>query len=245
MTIRQTVCYTLFWSKVLLSLSACTLAWGYIIEKAFTLHKIAQFTSKWTPRYIPHIGDCTAETNIGMARLEPPDGFMYVGFHIDWKINGDGTMPRDTVPLFGGRKASIFNAFYTMNAANENSFDKKTMMWHAHATAEQGALMEITMEPVNSYSNSYSRTLLYPLYTTLSNVHYFISNLKVVDPNTISDAILIDFADTLADINLKLGVPVLLRWGHEMNGDWTTYGGRPLAFKSRYYYLKCIIFILS
>jgi hypothetical protein len=36
-------------------------------------------------------------------------------------------------------------------------------------------------------------------------------------------------SEALADINRK-GVPVLLRYGHEMNGDWTSYGVRPVSF---------------
>ncbi|KAI9324594.1 glycoside hydrolase superfamily [Zopfochytrium polystomum] len=45
-------------------------------------------------------------------------------------------------------------------------------------------------------------------------------------PDNVLDA----FAKQLLDINSRYGVPVLLRWGHEMNGDWTTYGNKPVAY---------------
>ncbi|KAJ3095957.1 hypothetical protein HDU97_006343 [Phlyctochytrium planicorne] len=39
----------------------------------------------------------------------------------------------------------------------------------------------------------------------------------------------------LRDINSQKGVPVLLRYGHEMNGDWVlAYGYRPIAFKTSF-----------
>ncbi|KAI9346773.1 glycoside hydrolase superfamily [Zopfochytrium polystomum] len=46
----------------------------------------------------------------------------------------------------------------------------------------------------------------------------------------LSDNVLDTFAKQLLDINSRYGVPVLLRWGHEMNGDWTTYGNKPTEY---------------
>ncbi|KAI9323014.1 glycoside hydrolase superfamily [Zopfochytrium polystomum] len=46
----------------------------------------------------------------------------------------------------------------------------------------------------------------------------------------LADNVLDAFAKQLLDINSRYGVPVLLRWGHEMNSDWTTYGNRPIAY---------------
>ncbi|KAH6565842.1 hypothetical protein BASA50_000064 [Batrachochytrium salamandrivorans] len=40
------------------------------------------------------------------------------------------------------------------------------------------------------------------------------------------------FAQALRDLNAKYGVPILLRYGHEMNGDWTKYGYQPTAYRS-------------
>ena len=46
---------------------------------------------------------------------------------------------------------------------------------------------------------------------------------------TIPQSLLDDLARAFTEINSK-GVPILLRWGHEMNGDWTTYGVRPVNY---------------
>ncbi len=39
-----------------------------------------------------------------------------------------------------------------------------------------------------------------------------------------------DLASQLAEINHSLNVPVMLRWAHEMNGNWDTYGQKPLLY---------------
>lgn len=46
---------------------------------------------------------------------------------------------------------------------------------------------------------------------------------------TLPQATLDQLAQECLDINKK-GVPVLLRYGHEMNGPWTTYGLKPLDY---------------
>ncbi|KAI8928796.1 glycoside hydrolase superfamily [Entophlyctis helioformis] len=46
----------------------------------------------------------------------------------------------------------------------------------------------------------------------------------------ITEAILDRFAQSLRDLNAKYGVPILLRYGHEMNGDWTMYGNKPIQY---------------
>jgi hypothetical protein len=50
--------------------------------------------------------------------------------------------------------------------------------------------------------------------------------IECINPLTISDALLEKIAQHCADINSK-GVPILLRYGHEMNGPWTSYGMQP------------------
>ncbi|KAH9244623.1 hypothetical protein BASA81_017955 [Batrachochytrium salamandrivorans] len=56
--------------------------------------------------------------------------------------------------------------------------------------------------------------------------------IQPVSIDTIPDTMLDQFAQSLRDLNAKYGVPILLRYGHEMNGDWTTYGYQPTAYTS-------------
>ncbi|KAI8894681.1 glycoside hydrolase superfamily [Globomyces pollinis-pini] len=49
-----------------------------------------------------------------------------------------------------------------------------------------------------------------------------------VTPQELSDEILEEFAIFMRHINTKYGIPVLLRFMHEMNGNWMPYGMRPV-----------------
>jgi hypothetical protein len=47
-----------------------------------------------------------------------------------------------------------------------------------------------------------------------------------MEPNNIDgipDAILEEFALKMREYNERYGVPILLRWGHEMNGNFSIY----------------------
>ncbi|TPX36778.1 mannan endo-1,4-beta-mannosidase [Synchytrium endobioticum] len=52
----------------------------------------------------------------------------------------------------------------------------------------------------------------------------------IVDIATIPDSLLVAFAKDCAYINSQYGVPILLRFGHEMNGYWTFYGLKPTMY---------------
>jgi len=52
---------------------------------------------------------------------------------------------------------------------------------------------------------------------------------------TIPDVLYKEFALTLRYINSQYGVPVFLRFGHEMNGNWfPEYGMRPIEYKQAF-----------
>ncbi|KAJ3081252.1 hypothetical protein HK102_002476 [Quaeritorhiza haematococci] len=52
----------------------------------------------------------------------------------------------------------------------------------------------------------------------------------VVPMAQVPDSVLEQFALQCKDINEKMGVPLMIRYGHEMNGGWTIYGQRPVAY---------------
>ncbi|KAJ3030572.1 hypothetical protein HDV00_008845 [Rhizophlyctis rosea] len=54
---------------------------------------------------------------------------------------------------------------------------------------------------------------------------------EVIDLTKMTDAIYDMIAKQLYQVNSQRGVPVLLRWCHEMNGDWTSYGYKPALYK--------------
>ncbi|KAJ3129992.1 hypothetical protein HK098_007258 [Nowakowskiella sp. JEL0407] len=63
----------------------------------------------------------------------------------------------------------------------------------------------------------------------------------VSDLSTFTDDLFLRLANHCRSINEKNGVPILLRWGHEMNGDWTSYGLKPVQFKQTYRKLASIV----
>ncbi|KAI8837571.1 glycoside hydrolase superfamily [Chytridium lagenaria] len=57
----------------------------------------------------------------------------------------------------------------------------------------------------------------------------------VSDIDGIPDTFYDEVARELRAINSEKGVPVFLRWGHEMNGDWVlAYGYRPISYKTSF-----------
>nr|KAJ3422319.1 hypothetical protein HK105_000226 [Polyrhizophydium stewartii] len=63
----------------------------------------------------------------------------------------------------------------------------------------------------------------------------------MVPMDQIPTDLLWDFSVFMRTVNSKSGVPVLLRFGHEMNGNWMPYGMRPLAYKQAFATLSSYI----
>jgi hypothetical protein len=55
-----------------------------------------------------------------------------------------------------------------------------------------------------------------------------------LDVATISDATLAAFAAAMSNYACVLGVPVLVRFGHEMNGDWYPWCGQPVRYTNAF-----------
>ncbi|KAI9095590.1 glycoside hydrolase superfamily [Phlyctochytrium arcticum] len=53
--------------------------------------------------------------------------------------------------------------------------------------------------------------------------------IEPVDMGNIGDAMINTFAGWIRELNEK-GCPIIMRYGHEMNGDWTNYGYKPNVF---------------
>jgi hypothetical protein len=64
--------------------------------------------------------------------------------------------------------------------------------------------------------------------------------IEPTDMDGPSDALFEQIARECRRIN-EMGVPMFLRYGHEMNGDWTSYGVRPVRYVRGYQRLARII----
>ncbi|KAI9017190.1 glycoside hydrolase superfamily [Gaertneriomyces semiglobifer] len=109
------------------------------------------------------------------------------------------------------RKMAVPTAFLKLDPTTTPPYNKDMLQWHAEETARAGGILQVTLEPV------------------------------INDLTTIPQAMLEDFALQCQDINSKMGVPIIIRYGHEMNGDWTAYGLKPTTFTAGFQTLSTII----
>lgn len=93
-------------------------------------------------------------------------------------------------------------AFLQVDSTKNPPFSTNLFEWHAQECQRTGAILAITMEPSRSPTEIGSM------------------------PQSIIDLI----ADECLRVNTVYGTPIYLRYGHEMNGDWTNYGMQPTAF---------------
>lgn len=115
------------------------------------------------------------------SRLEPPNGKVLFGFHIDWALTTP-TKLREVVDF----TPAVINAFLKMDHTAEPAVNYPIFEWHAQQVKRTGGMLAITIEP---------------------------SNL-----NLISDKMIDDLAKMCYLVNSKYGVPLFLRFAHEMNG---------------------------
>ncbi|KAJ3411205.1 hypothetical protein HDV05_002589 [Chytridiales sp. JEL 0842] len=80
-------------------------------------------------------------------------------------------------------------------------YDFNMLNWFGAEVQKVGGMLELTMAPTT------------------------------VPMDNLSEATLEALAKQCRDINYNRGVPIFLRWGHEMNGDWTLYGYKPEEYK--------------
>ncbi|KAI8912494.1 glycoside hydrolase superfamily [Gorgonomyces haynaldii] len=102
-----------------------------------------------------------------------------------------------------GFAPAIVNAFLQLDTTRNPPIDWAMFDWHGQEANRISATLQITVEPSRSPS----------------------------EISTIPDTILDQIAQQCLKINTKYGTPVFLRFGHEMNGDWTYYGMQPIEFK--------------
>jgi hypothetical protein len=58
----------------------------------------------------------------------------------------------------------------------------------------------------------------------------FMITLQPIDIDKITDDMIIFLSEFCLKINSKYGVPIFMRYAHEMNGNWPNYGYRPTSF---------------
>jgi hypothetical protein len=117
----------------------------------------------------------------GNARLEPPNGSIMLGFHIDWAK----TVPTEVRDQLGNAPA-VINAFLRFDPTQQKIVDYDILDWHGQQVRLTGGMLAVTFEP------------------------------SALDQ--ITDPMIEELAQRCKKINEDYGVPLFVRWGHEMNG---------------------------
>jgi hypothetical protein len=94
-----------------------------------------------------------------------------------------------------GYRPNIINSFIKYDVTTNPKWDINMMNWQASEVAKLG-----------------------------SGVIFAITLEFVTTMDRLQDSDYNAIATEFARINKEFGLPIMVRWGHEMNGDWTIYG---------------------
>jgi hypothetical protein len=106
-----------------------------------------------------------------------------------------------------GHQPAFIGTFIKMTG---ETWEKDMLVWKAQE------LRKTAKQRPNKGSPAMLHVALMPNVTTL---------------DAIRPELYADIAKTLRQVNYDFGIPVMLRYAHEMNGNWNQYGQRPLAYK--------------
>ncbi|KAJ3052461.1 hypothetical protein HK097_006227 [Rhizophlyctis rosea] len=195
---HRSFCAFLFWMKVLLATTLAFLGLGYFSLLVYQRRMWAVGNPKiWVPPPpkdfidIPADGSCafTPDAAKGQRnRLEPEDGHFLFGFDLQW----NNEQPPAIARKMGRHKPAVYNTFININ---ETDFQKTSIDWMAQQAQEADAMLEITLLPNDPRPDRAT-----PLQI-----------------ENIPDDTLYAFAMQMKRVNSEYGVPVFLRYVHEMN----------------------------
>ncbi|KAJ3409740.1 hypothetical protein HDV05_004279 [Chytridiales sp. JEL 0842] len=203
---RFALCHCLFWTKATFSFFLANTILAYYSWKVYDLHINAPpppTPPVQGPLKLPtDLSECFAERNPSGTRLLP------VGHEgkimMGFSLDWSEEVPAEKKGKVAGIGAApaVYNTFMEMAEERPNgAYDANMLNWFASEVQKVGGMLELTMAPTT------------------------------VPIDDITDASIIRLAEQCRDINVNRSVPIFLRWGHEMNGDWTRYGYKPTEYK--------------
>ncbi|KAJ3238416.1 hypothetical protein HDU81_007897 [Chytriomyces hyalinus] len=149
------------------------------------------------------LAKCAYNPASGLARLEPPlTNQMMLGMSLDWSYE----TPIKSRTKTRGYAAAVYNAWLDLvpNTFDGVGFDNSSFNWFGSEAGRVGAMLELTLNPPK--------------------------NMKVADLKDLTPKMYDDIGKMCQIVNQQYGVPIFLRWAHEMNGDWYGWGNEPRAF---------------
>ncbi|KAJ3106779.1 hypothetical protein HK100_003682 [Physocladia obscura] len=144
---------------------------------------------------------CAYSSTSGLARLEPDlNGVMMLGMSLDWSYETPIISATKMIP--SSYVPAVYNAWLdiTPGLFNGTGFDINMFNWFGSEVGRVGGMLELSLNP------------------------------QTPNVSQITVPMMEAFAAKCQNINEQYGVPIFLRYGHEMNGDWYPWGNAPTLF---------------
>ncbi|ORY43267.1 glycoside hydrolase [Rhizoclosmatium globosum] len=205
-SLKLRICFCLFWAKSLLAATLFLSCMFFYSWKVYSLHIAAIRPSPPQPETNITIVDPKTGHVRQSCFFNASAGFARVqpqikhSMVIGFSLDWSYETPTALRNKLDGHSPLIFNAFMGFDANITEPYDRNMLNWYGSEVGRVQGILEVTMMPMAQSSS---------LYT---------------------DSMYDQLGKDLASINSKYKTPVLLRFGHEMNGDWTVYGNKPTDF---------------
>ncbi|KAI8613697.1 glycoside hydrolase superfamily [Chytriomyces sp. MP71] len=198
------LCFKLFWAKVAVALTLSNGGLFYLSWRTYDLHSRASAPS--TPNLLPPVAilDRSGKA-LASCAYRPDSGYARLEPQtprrmVGFSLDWSYDLPSAIVKKLGGYSPPVFNTFMNF------------------APGLNGVGFDNAS--LNWFGSECGKTGSM-LELTLQ---------PSAPLSTLTDDMYDTLAQELFNINTYYGVPVFLRYGHEMNGDWTMYGNQPIAF---------------
>ncbi|KAI8618754.1 glycoside hydrolase superfamily [Chytriomyces sp. MP71] len=204
--LKMRVCFVIFWLKVFLALSMTISMLAYFCLEIYQLHLNATPPNGFLPdRPIQIVDPATGKVDTG-CNFDASQGFARLQpqskrqIMLGMSLDWHVETPLTMRRKLNGFNPLVYNTFMLFDADMTGYYDRNSLNWFGSEVGKVGGILELTMQP------------------------------STPDLSRYNDSMFDVLAQQLYTINSQYGVPILLRFGHEMNGDWVVYGNRPLEF---------------
>ncbi|KAJ3385832.1 hypothetical protein HDU84_002014 [Entophlyctis sp. JEL0112] len=205
---RNGIWFVLFWTKVAVSLLFSLGGLFYLSWRIYDLHRVAV------------IRQATATSN-SIGIIDPSTGQAYAkcaytdatyarlepnaqSMLLGYSLNWQYTFPQDVINILSDFSPPVYNVFMDFGPT-------------------QDATIGFDNSSLNWFGSLCGKTKSMLELT-----------LQPESLTTITDAMFEAMATELRNVNQNYAVPIFLRYGHEMNGNWPVYGYQPTAFKASF-----------
>ncbi|KAJ1534117.1 hypothetical protein HK096_004292 [Nowakowskiella sp. JEL0078] len=208
----------LFWLKALFALSLALSILAFFSYRIVVLRKAALVGKIDFGSDLPGSSGSQGNANVAPSRCYKNDTNLARieppnSILFGFHLNWQIQLPLNVTTILAPYKPGIYNAFVQIDGskATGQEYDANLVIWHGQQISLAGGGV---------------------LELTIE---------PISDISKLTDDLLNRIATQCRTINQQYGVPILLRYGHEMNGPWTLYGLKPLAYRAAFQRLAKIM----